>query len=85
MKREMFWADEANGAVRYENNTIAIECSPSEARALAKQLNDTVSRFFREERPVQKVKKNLGKLTPEEKRFILLVRYAAMYVLDHES
>jgi hypothetical protein len=53
VKREMFWADEANGAVRYENNTIAIECSPSEARALAKQLNDTVSRFFREERPVQ--------------------------------
>ena len=28
MKREMFWADEANGAVRYENNTIASAWCP---------------------------------------------------------
>jgi hypothetical protein len=85
MKREMFWSDDSDGTVRYENSVIAHECTPSESRALAKRLNDTVARFFKEQRPVDKLRKELGPMTREEKRLIMLIRFAIMYVLDHEA
>jgi hypothetical protein len=85
MKREMFWSDDVNGEVRLENNVIVTDCTPSESRALAKKLNDTVRRFCKEERPVDKVRKKIGRMTREEQRLVLLMRYAVMYVLDHES
>lgn len=82
MKREIFWADVVGKTVRVGN--VAIECAPSEAHALAKELNDVVRRFFREKRPIQKVEEKIGRMTPAEKRMVLLLRYAVMYVLDHE-
>ena len=84
MKRELFWADAVNGEVRYENNVIAIECTPSEGRALAKELNDVTRRFFKQKRPIEKLAKQIGKMTAEEERLVLLMRYAVMYTLDHE-
>ena len=82
--RRGFWSDDGNGEVRYENSVIAVECTPSEGRALAKKLNDAVSRFFKEERPIEKVAKKIGVMTREEKRLVLLMRYAVMHALDHE-
>ena len=85
MKREMFWADDSEGTVRYENSVIAMECTPSEARELARKLNGAVGRFFKTERPIQKIEKKIGTMTPEERRLFMLMRYAVMYVLDHEA
>lgn len=85
MKREDFWSDDPNGEVRYENCVIVDGCAPSEGRAIAKQLNDVIAKARQAERPIERVKKRLGKMTAKEQRLVLLIRYAVMYALDHES
>ena len=85
MKRELFWSNDANGTVRIGNEEIAVECTPSEGRDLAKRLNDALEAFFGEKRPIEQLAEKIGRMTKEEERLVLLVRYAVMYALDHES
>jgi hypothetical protein len=85
VKRETFWTDANQTTVRIGNEEVAIECTPSESRALAKELNDTLRRFFKEKRPVEKLAKEIGPMTREEKRLVLLLRYAVMYGRDLEE
>ena len=85
MKREMFWSDDANGEVRYENSRILHDCTPSQARDIARRLNEVVEKACGEVRPIEKVRKQIGRMSKNESRLVLLLRYALMYVLDHES
>ena len=66
MEKTTFWTD-TNGnksSVRCGNEEVAIDCSPSEARAIARQLNDILAKVFQEKRPIEAVKKSLGKDEP---------------------
>jgi hypothetical protein len=87
MKRTIFWADE-NGrksTVRCGNEELAVDCTPSEARAIAKKLNDTLHAAFGESRAADRLRDQIGKLSPLEKRTLDIVQYAVMVALDHES
>lgn len=84
MKQEAFWAETSRGVVRYENCEILTDCTKSEAKDIARQLNNVVARACKHRRPIDVVAAKLGRLTKDEERFVLLMRYAVMYVLDHE-
>ena len=50
MRRQAFFADIANGTVRHENWDILIDCTPSQAKEIARQLNQVVAKALKQSR-----------------------------------
>jgi hypothetical protein len=87
MEKTTFWADTHGNrsTVRCGNEEVLTDCRSSEARAIARQLNDVLARAMQEQRPAEVLKKSIGKMSAAEKRAALITEYAVMRVLDHEN